>query len=105
VAGRGPWASADTLRDYLAGQPQLDLDAQSAGSLLRRLAAKGLITASAPGPVQLTEDGTALHAGLGRAVAEVTAKLYAGLGHDDLATAHRVLAEITQRAGRLSGTL
>ena len=102
LAGRGPWASAEALRDYLAGQPQLGLGAESAGSLLRGLEARGLITASAPGPVQLTEEGNALLAGLGKAVAEVTARLYAGFGQDDLATAHRVLAEITERAGRLS---
>jgi DNA-binding MarR family transcriptional regulator len=105
LAGRGPWASADALRDYLAGQPQLGLDQRSAGVLLDGLRARGLITPDAAGPVRLTAAGAELHAGLGRAVAEVTGKLYAGIDGDDLATAHRVLVQVTQRAGELSAGL
>jgi DNA-binding MarR family transcriptional regulator len=105
LAGRGPWASAEALRDYLAGQPQLGLDQRSAGTLLDGLRAKGLITPDAAGPVQLTAAGADLLAGLGRAVAEVTGKLYAGIDRDDLATAHRVLAQVTERAGELAAGL
>jgi hypothetical protein len=105
LAGRGPWASADALRDYLAGQPQLGLDQRSAGVLLDGLRAGGLITPDAVGPVQLTAAGADLHAGLGRSVAEVTGKLYAGIDGDDLATAHRVLVQVTERAGELSAGL
>jgi hypothetical protein len=107
VAGRGPWASADALRVYLVSQPQLGLDQRSAGTLLDGLRARGLITSGAgdAAPVQLTTAGADLHAGLGRAVAEVTSKLYADIDRDDLAIAHRVLAEVTERAGRLSGEL
>jgi DNA-binding MarR family transcriptional regulator len=108
LAARGPWDSTDALREYLAGQRQLDLDAESAGRLLSGLRARGLITPDAsgqPGAVGLTTEGTALHADLGRAVAQVTARLYAGLGRDDLAVAHRVLAQIIERAGRLSREL
>jgi DNA-binding MarR family transcriptional regulator len=104
LAGRGPWASAEALRDYLAGQPQLDLDQRSAATLLDGLWARGLITSDGSGdavPVQLTAVGTDLHAGLGRAVAEVTGELYAGIDRDDLATAHRVLVQVTERAGQL----
>jgi hypothetical protein len=104
LAGRGPWASADALRDYLAGQPQLGLDQRSAGVLLDGLRARGLITLDAADP-GLTAAGAELHAGLGRAVAEVTGKLYAGIDGDDLATAHRVLVQVTQRAGELSAGL
>lgn len=105
LAGRGPWASAEVLRDYLAGQPQLGLDQRSAGTLLDGLSAKGLITPDAAGPVQLTAAGAGLLAGLGRAVAEVTGKLYAGIDRDDLVTAHRVLAQVTERAGELTAGL
>jgi len=59
-------------------------------------------TASASGrPVQLTPEGAALHTRLAEAVADLTQRLYADLDPDDLATAHRVLAEVTQRANRL----
>jgi hypothetical protein len=34
-------------------------------------------------------------------VADLTRRLYADLDPDDLATAHRVLVEVTQRANRL----
>ena len=56
-----------------------------------------------PGPIQLTPEGAALHARLADAVANLTQRLYADLDPDDLATAHRVLVEITQRANRLRG--
>lgn len=102
LTARGSVASADELRDFLAGQPQLGLDQRSAGTLLDGLRARGLITSDA-GPLRLTEAGADLHAGLGRAVAEVTAKLYADIDRDDLATAHRVLAQVTERAGQLRG--
>jgi hypothetical protein len=108
LAGRGPWASTGALRDYLVGQPQLDLDARSAGSLLSTLQARSLITASSsgePGPVQLTAEGTALHGRLGQAVAEVTRKLYGGIDQDDLAVVHRVLTQVIERAGSLQGEL
>jgi hypothetical protein len=107
LAARGPWASAEALRDYLADQPQLDLDQRSAATLLDGLRARGLITsdaAGAAGPVQLTAAGTNLHADLGRAVAEMTGELYADVDRDDLATAHRVLVQVTERAGQLRGS-
>ena len=34
---------------------------------------------------------------------DLTQRLYADLDPDDLATAHRVLVEVTQRANRLRG--
>jgi DNA-binding MarR family transcriptional regulator len=98
VAFRGPWKSLPDLRDYLAGQRQLRLDATTAASLLAGLEARGLLTGS---PVQLTPEGAALHAKLGRTVAETTKRLYGELDADDLATAHRVLADVVQRADRL----
>jgi DNA-binding MarR family transcriptional regulator len=101
---RGPAESPATLHDYLASQPQVGLDLPRVAELFRDLEARGLVTGSAPdgpGPVQLTPEGAALHTRLAEAVADLTQRLYADLDPDDLATAHRVLVEVTQRANRL----
>jgi DNA-binding MarR family transcriptional regulator len=106
LAQRGPAPSPAALHDYLAGQRQLHLDLPGIAELFRDLEARGLVTGSAPdgpGPVQLTGEGAALHAELAGAVADLTRHLYADLDPDDLATAHRVLVEVTQRANRLRG--
>jgi DNA-binding MarR family transcriptional regulator len=103
LAARGPAPSA-ALHDYLASQPQLGLDRAQVADVLHGLEARGLVTGSAahaPGPTQLTPDGAALHAKLAGAVADRTRSLYADLDPNDLATAHRVLVEITERARRL----
>jgi DNA-binding MarR family transcriptional regulator len=104
LALRGPFPSPAALHDYLASQPQLGLDRAQVAELFRGLEARGLVTGSAPdgpGPIQLTTEGAALNARLADAVAALTDRLYADLDPDDLATAHRVLVEITQRANRL----
>jgi DNA-binding MarR family transcriptional regulator len=106
LALRGPAESPAALHDYLAGQRQLHLDLPGIAELFRDLEARGLVTGSAPdgpGPVQLTCEGAALHAELAGAVADLTRHLYADLDPDDLATAHGVLVEVTQRANRLRG--
>jgi hypothetical protein len=101
VTGRGPWASARVLSDYLAGQPQLGLDPQTAAELVSSLQTRGLITTGS-GPVGLTAEGTGLHAHLAEVSAVTTSKLYAGLDVNDLATAHAVLRQLIERAGQLS---
>jgi DNA-binding MarR family transcriptional regulator len=104
LALRGPFPSPAALHDYLASQPQVGLDRTQVAELSRGLEAQGLVTGSAPdgpGPIQLTTEGAALNARLADAVAALTERLYADLDPDDLATAHRVLVEITQRANRL----
>jgi DNA-binding MarR family transcriptional regulator len=104
VVARGPALAAAALGDFLAGQPQLGLDPAKAAELLRGLEAKGLVTRGdpdGPGPVQLTAAGAALNAELGRAVAAASEQLYTGIDPADLATAHRVLVEVTERANRL----
>jgi hypothetical protein len=96
------------LHACLAGQPHVGLDQPQVAELFHYLEARGLVTGSipgGPGPAQLTPEGAALHAKLADAVAAVTKRVYAGLTPDDLATAHRVLAEITKRAERLRGEL
>lgn len=107
LALRGPAESPAALHDHLAGQPQLGLDRTQVAELFRALEARGLVTGSdpyGPGPVQLTPEGAALNARVGDAVAAVTRRLYADLDPDELATAHRVLVEVTKRANRLRET-
>jgi len=104
----GPAQSPASLADYLASQPQVGLDRPQAAKLLHELEASGLITGSVPDgatPIQLTADGAALHNRLADAVATVTARLYANLDQDDLATAHQVLVEVTECANRLRDEL
>jgi DNA-binding MarR family transcriptional regulator len=104
VVARGPALAPAALRDFLAGQPQLGLDRRQAAELLGGLEARGLVTGGdpdGPGPVQLTAEGAALHAELGQAVAALSERLYAGIDPADLATAHRVLVEVAERANRL----
>jgi DNA-binding MarR family transcriptional regulator len=104
VALRGPVPEPTALHDVLAGQPQVGLDRAQLAELFRDLEARGLVTGSdpdGPGPVQLTPEGAALNAKLGEAVAAQSQRLYAGNDPDDLATAHRVLVEVTERANRL----
>ncbi len=108
LAIRGPAASPAAFHEFLAGQRQLGLDPPAAAELLGGLEAKGLVSGSAPdgpGPTQLTAEGAALHASLADAVAKVTKRLYADFDPDDLATAHRVLAQVIERADRLRGEL
>jgi DNA-binding MarR family transcriptional regulator len=108
LALRGPWTSPAALHEYLAGQRQLGLDRRAVADLLAGLAARGLVTGVAPdgpGPAELTAEGTALHATLTAAIGPTTRQLYAGFDPDDLATAHRVLADVVERAGRLRAEL
>jgi DNA-binding MarR family transcriptional regulator len=108
LALRDPFESPAALHEYLAGQRQLGLDRPGVAALLADLEARGLISGSAadgPGPTQLTAEGAALHARLGEAVAAVTRRLYAEFDRGDLETAHRVLAQVVERASRLRGEL
>ena len=106
LAVRGPAPSPAALHEFLAGQRQLGLDLPAVAALFAGLEARGLVSGSAPdgpGPTQLTAEGAALYARLADAVTTVTTQLYAGFDPDDLATAHRVLAQVVERAGRLRG--
>ena len=104
IVARGPALAPAALGDFLAGQPQLGLDRRQAAELLGGLEARGLVAGGdpdGPGPVQLTAEGAALHAELGQVVAALSERLYAGIDPPDLATAHRVLVEVAERANRL----
>jgi DNA-binding MarR family transcriptional regulator len=104
LAVHGPAESPAALCDYLAEQPQLGLNRPSAAALLDDLETRGLITGGSsggPGATQLTPAGAAVNTSLAEAVRTVTMRLYADLDQGDLETAHRVLADVTERARRL----
>jgi DNA-binding MarR family transcriptional regulator len=108
LATRGPSESPAALHDFLVSQRQLGLDEAAVAKLLQGLEARKLITGSAlegPGPTRLTESGTALHTELAEAVAQVTRRLYGELDQNDLATTHRILHEVVDRAQRLRSEL
>jgi DNA-binding MarR family transcriptional regulator len=104
LATRAPAQSPAAWHAYLAEQPQLGLDSHQAAELLHSLETRALITGThpnAPSPIHLTPAGAALHATLSEAVTSVTRRLYADLDPHDLAVAHTVLHEVTQRARHL----
>jgi DNA-binding MarR family transcriptional regulator len=106
LSQRGPWDSPAALHDFLAGQRQLRLDATAVADLLAGLENRGLVTGTdraGAGPARLTAHGESLHAELGDAVAATTRRLYGELDAGDLAVAHRVLVQVTERAHRLRG--
>jgi len=55
-------------------------------------------------PCRLTPAEAALNAQLAEAVTAATRPLYDGFDPDDLATTHRVLIELTERARRLGSS-
>jgi hypothetical protein len=87
----------DDLAEFLAGQPQLDLDRAAAAALVRGLRTRGLLVEDA-----ITPAGAELFGRITERVAETTRALYAGMAEDDLATAQRVLTAVIERAGELS---
>jgi DNA-binding MarR family transcriptional regulator len=106
LAVRGPFASPKELHGFLAGQRQLGLSPAGVTELLAGLEARGLASGTAlddPGPARATPEGIALLAKLTEAVAPVTRDLFSGFDPGDLVAAHRVLARVAERAGRLSG--
>jgi DNA-binding MarR family transcriptional regulator len=96
ITARGPWRTSDVLGEYLVSQPQLGLDQAAAKELVGGLVHKGLVTDDEP--VTLTSMGSELFSSLSDTVRQSTRNLYEGLDQDDLATAHRVLAKLTERA-------
>jgi DNA-binding MarR family transcriptional regulator len=67
--------------------------------MLDDLERRGLITRGTP--VTLTPDGEDLLARLTATIQSTTARLYDGFAPEELAVAHRVLAQVTERADRL----
>jgi DNA-binding MarR family transcriptional regulator len=101
---RGPQTPRE-LHAFLAGQPQLGLNADAVAALLAGLEEGGHATGTtrdSSGPAQATPAGAALLARLNETAAPAIRALYAGLDPEDLAVAHRVLAGVTQRADELA---
>src|SRR5262249_13700581 len=108
LSGGGPMASPAAVHAEPVAQPHFGLPRLQVAELFRGLEAKGLVTGSAPdgpGPTQLTPDGTTLYAELVGAVAAVTKRVLAAFDSDDLAVAHRILIEVTERANRIRAEL
>jgi hypothetical protein len=106
LAGRGPFQSPASLHELLAGQRQLALSPAAARELLAGLEARGLATGTVKdglGPAQLTPEGTETLRKLTETLAPAIRELYSGMPPEDLATAHRVLRQVIDRAARLRG--
>lgn len=107
LAARGPVDNPASLHEYLAGERQLDLTPAAVGEVLARLEGRGLAAGTAndhPGPARLTQQGTELLRQLAEDVAPRTTKLFSGIPAEDLATAHRVLREVIDRAHAIAST-
>jgi DNA-binding MarR family transcriptional regulator len=101
---RGPFPAPKELHEFLAGQPQLGLTREAVAKTLARLETAGLAAGTAydgDGPAEATPAGSALLSQLTETVAPATRDLFSGLDTDDLATAHRVLIQVTERAGQI----
>jgi DNA-binding MarR family transcriptional regulator len=101
---RGPFAAPKELHEFLAGQQQLGLTPEAVADVLDRLEAAGLAAGTAydgTGPAEATPTGAALLSELTEKVTPTTRDLFSGLDADDLATAHRVLIQVTERAGQI----
>jgi DNA-binding MarR family transcriptional regulator len=107
LAARGPFQSPASLHHFLAGQRQLALSPAAVAELLTGLQTRGLATGTAktdPGPAQLTPEGAELFRSLTETVAPSTREVFASIGHEDLATTHRVLQQIIEQAHRIQGS-
>jgi len=87
----------DDLAGFLAGQPQLGLDAAAASDLVAGLQRRGLLCEGS-----ITPTGMDLFAKVGAQVAQTTAQLYAEMDEGDLATTQRVLSDVIARAAEIS---
>jgi hypothetical protein len=104
LAVRGPFPAPKELHEFLAGQRQLGLTQEAVAEVLARLEAAGLALGTAydgAGPAEATPAGSALLSKLTEKITPTTRELFSGLDADDLAAAHRVLIQITERAGQI----
>ncbi|MRH86363.1 hypothetical protein GFY24_02580 [Nocardia sp. SYP-A9097] len=104
LTARGPIAVPTDFHRYLAGQRQLGVDAAGAAALLGGMADKGFITGSevdGPGPLAMTAAGSAELKLLMETTTPLTRPIFDGSTPEELAIAHRVLASVIERAGKL----
>lgn len=80
----------------------LKIGEQAAIAALTELADQGLVSRTPPGAaspdITLTPAGSARFEQVEAGIAQITERLYGGLPAEDLATAHRVLTTVTERA-------
>jgi DNA-binding MarR family transcriptional regulator len=94
TSATGP-AEMEQLARQIVGA--LKIDASTAQTTLDELADRALITGNGP-QVELTSAGEQFIQQIRADVAEITQRLYRDIPHEDLVTAHRVLATLTERA-------
>lgn len=87
-------------RDRLVGGVvgALKIDAAQAHSVVDELIAAGLVAPQQGSRVRITDAGRELYERTSAGTAPITARIYAGIPAEDLATAGRVLSLITERA-------
>lgn len=95
---RGPQGSPAALAQYLASQPQVGLDADGAAALVADMEANDLVREG-----NITQEGLDLNARLAGVVGSFSRQVFEGIDIDDLATAGRVVRQITARAAELAG--
>jgi DNA-binding MarR family transcriptional regulator len=96
VSGEGGTVERGWLVGRLTGS--LKIKESTARETVDELAALKLLEESDSGQVSLTDSGRELSDRIQPGVREITARLYAGIPAEDLATAGRVLALVTERA-------
>ncbi|WP_327319763.1 MarR family winged helix-turn-helix transcriptional regulator [Streptomyces sp. NBC_01235] len=94
VTADGP-LDLGTLVEAVTGA--LKVEAADVRVTVDALLAKGLLSADGP-LISTTDAGRELFAAVTAETGEVSARIYAGIPPEDLATAGRVLAHITERA-------
>lgn len=97
------WVALNVLNASGAALGQDELAGRLTDGLkIGELASQGLVSlvpaAAACPRVMLTEPGTARYRQIREDIGQIAEHLYHGLPADDLATAHRVLSTVTQRA-------
>ncbi|WP_128434982.1 winged helix DNA-binding protein [Streptomyces cyaneus] len=93
----------DDVIDGVVGA--LKIDAAQAHSVVEELIAAGLLAPQEPSRVRITDAGRELYDRTSAATAPITGRIYAGIPTEDLATAGRVLALITERANAELGAM
>ncbi|MFI6638780.1 MarR family transcriptional regulator [Streptomyces sp. NPDC050504] len=101
VAAAGGAVEHDRIVEQLTGS--LKIDATRARALITELVGLGIASMREGGEsdavqVELTDEGKAVRARTAEAVADVAARIYAGIAPDDLVTAGRVLTLLTEHA-------
>jgi len=102
---RGPFRSPKELHEFLAGQQQLGLTTEDVADVLAGMEQRGLAAGTGrddAGPAEATPEGAALLARLTQLVVPATRQLFGGFDPDDLATAHRVLTQVIERADQIN---